>query len=381
MTQLSGFAHNHEILFFTSPIGLGHASRDIAVGEKLKQNLNKEILFVSGGSAYDLISRAKFTVLNLYKPPPFSVKAGTLHHSFVWLTRYIMYYNQSKKIAEQVMSKCLHRNPIIVSDEDFACLANSKKTISPKKVLIYDILEPSVSAEASKTSTYQTAGNRNNLGETHFTSGFLHLFEKKMNNRIRDLINKCDKVIIPDFGENKDNLEYVGPIVREINADRTTVRNNLGLSRKTVVVIAGGTDAGIYLIQRTLQAYGKLRNRLDLDLIVISGPNIRLNDSTEFRNLGFVDNGHEYIFASDLVVSLAGRSTIDESIVYGTPGIFIPIKDHFEQEQNATRMGYKFEDIYRLESLIEYKLGSIRQGLLQKSNGAEVTAKIISGML
>ena len=37
----------------------------------------------------------------------------------------------------------------------------------------------------------------------------------------------------------------------------------------------------------------------------------------------------------DLVVSLAGRSTIDESRVYGTPGIFIPIKDHFEQEQNA----------------------------------------------
>jgi UDP-N-acetylglucosamine--N-acetylmuramyl-(pentapeptide) pyrophosphoryl-undecaprenol N-acetylglucosamine transferase len=191
-----------------------------------------------------------------------------------------------------------------------------------------------------------------------------------MNKQIRHLINKCDKVIIPDFGENKDNLEYVGPIVREIKANRTTVRNNLGLTRKTVVVCAGGTDAGTYLIQRSLQAYEKLRSRFDLDLIIISGPEIKLNDSSRFRNLGFVDNLHEYIYASDLVISLAGRSTMDESLVYGTPGIFIPIRDHFEQEQNAIRMGFKFEDIFRLETLMEEKLGSTRQDLLHKSNGA-----------
>ena len=371
---------NQKIIFFTSPIGLGHASRDIAIAERLKQNLNDEILFVSGGSAHDLISRAKFSVLNLYKPPAFSVKSGTLRNSFVWLLKYMMYYNKSKQIAEAVISKSVHGKPVIVSDEDFACLANRKTTL-PKKVLIYDILEPSVSAMTGKTSHYHIIGNKNNLGETRFTSGFLNLFEKKMNKQIRHLINKCDKVIIPDFGENKDNLEYVGPIVREIKANRTTVRNNLGLTRKTVVVCAGGTDAGTYLIQRSLQAYEKLRSRFDLDLIIISGPEIKLNDSSRFRNLGFVDNLHEYIYASDLVISLAGRSTMDESLVYGTPGIFIPIRDHFEQEQNAIRMGFKFEDIFRLETLMEEKLGSTRQDLLHKSNGAEITAKIISGML
>ena len=369
------------MIFFTSPIGLGHASRDIAIAEKLKQNVNDEILFVSGGSARDLISRAKFSVLDLYKPPAFSVKSGILRNSFVWLLKYLMYYNKSKKIAKEVLYKRLHRNPVIVSDEDFACLANSMKTTLPKKVLIYDILEPSLSTITDNPSTHQIIGNKNNLGETHFTSGFLNLFEKKMNKRIRRLINECDKVIIPDFGENKDNLEYVGPIVREIKANRTTLRNSLGLTRKTIIVSAGGTDAGTYLIQRSLQAYEKLRSRFDLELIIISGPKIKLNVSEGFRNVGFVDNLHEYIYASDLVVSLAGRSTIDESLVYGTPGIFIPIRDHFEQEQNATRMGYKFEDIFRLETLIEEKLGSIRQGLFQKSNGAEIAARIISGML
>ena len=37
-------------------------------------------------------------------------------------------------------------------------------------------------------------------------------------------------------------------------------------------------------------------------------------------------------FAADLVISLAGKSTIDESVVYGTPGIFIPIKNHLNKK-------------------------------------------------
>jgi len=84
------------------------------------------------------------------------------------------------------------------------------------------------------------------------------------------------------------------------------------------------------------------------------------------------------IFAADLVISLAGRSTMDESIVYGTPGIFIPIKNHFEQEQDAARLGYKYDDIFRLESLIEEKLGQRRNAVV--AYGAERAAKIISAL-
>ena len=35
--------------------------------------------------------------------------------------------------------------------------------------------------------------------------------------------------------------------------------------------------------------------------------------------------------------------------------IFIPIKDHFEQEDNAREIGFKFEDIFNLKNLIEQK--------------------------
>jgi UDP-N-acetylglucosamine--N-acetylmuramyl-(pentapeptide) pyrophosphoryl-undecaprenol N-acetylglucosamine transferase len=87
------------------------------------------------------------------------------------------------------------------------------------------------------------------------------------------------------------------------------------------------------------------------------------------------------VYASDLVVSLAGRSTIDESLVYGTPGIFIPIKDHFEQEQNAKKLGYTYDDISRLEALIEEKILIGRTNRSDITNGAKNAAKIITEML
>jgi UDP-N-acetylglucosamine--N-acetylmuramyl-(pentapeptide) pyrophosphoryl-undecaprenol N-acetylglucosamine transferase len=374
---LSTVSYNQKVLFFTSPIGLGHATRDIAIAEKLKQIVSDEILFISGGAAYDLISRAGFQVLNLYRPPHFTVDAGKLRNRFVWLMKYIIYYKRSKKIAEDIIMKTSHKHPLIVSDEDFASIAVSQNIILSKSILIYDILKSSTCCNRS----YDSINFENKIGETHFTTGPLHIFEKKMNSSLRDLINKCDKVIIPDFGSNKANLVYVGPIVREVTSDRKRLRNKLGLTRKTILVCAGGTDAGRHLIQKSLEAYEKLKKRFDIDLILVSGPNLRLNISNDFHNLGFVDNLHEYIYASDLVISLAGRSTIDESIVYGTPGIFIPIKNHFEQEQNAIRLGYKYEDISNLERLIEEKLGFTRINTISNSRGAEVAAKIISEFL
>jgi UDP-N-acetylglucosamine--N-acetylmuramyl-(pentapeptide) pyrophosphoryl-undecaprenol N-acetylglucosamine transferase len=95
--------------------------------------------------------------------------------------------------------------------------------------------------------------------------------------------------------------------------------------------------------------------------------------------LGFVNNLHELIFASDVVISLAGKSTIDEANAYGTPGIFIPIKGHFEQEDNAREQGFEFEDINRLKELILEKLEVKRNQI--NTEGAKVASKIIQKII
>ncbi|MFZ0896799.1 MAG: hypothetical protein WAZ77_20040, partial [Candidatus Nitrosopolaris sp.] len=151
---MSTLLNNQKILFFTSPIGLGHATRDIAIAEKLKQIVNDEILFISGGAAYDLISKEGFQALNLYRPPSFTVESGRLHNPFIWLMKYIIYYKRCKKIAEKVIRKVSNKYPVIVSDEDFASIAVSQNSILSKNILIYDMMEPIVNTINDKASSY-----------------------------------------------------------------------------------------------------------------------------------------------------------------------------------------------------------------------------------
>lgn len=332
------------ITFFTSPIGLGHATRDIAIAEELKT----DILFASGEGASILIARKGFKALDVYKPEGFIVESGQLQHVFKWLLQYYLYYKKCKKIAKEILEK---RNGLIISDEDFASIAVAKK-MGQRRVLITDITE------------------------SHFTTGLASVIEKKMNKSMHNIMQTCDCVIIPELGDDRDNIRYVGPIVRRASADRNTLRKRFCFEKNTILVSGGGTDAGKYLVQKAIEVHRQLQSKLDSELIIVSGPSLKLPDSPEYRNLGFVNNMHDLAYAADLVISLAGRSTMDESMAYGTPGIFIPIKNHFEQEQNAARFGFTYEDIFRLEHLIKEKIGCRSNTADMK--GAARAAKIIS---
>jgi UDP-N-acetylglucosamine--N-acetylmuramyl-(pentapeptide) pyrophosphoryl-undecaprenol N-acetylglucosamine transferase len=346
------------IIFFASPIGLGHATRDIAICEELKSLTKEKILIITGRPAYDIFSKNGYVVDDVYSPEKFDIdNLMQLQSPLRWLFKYFMYYRKCKLIATSFVDK--NEDSLIVSDEDFASIAVGEKR-NRKRVLITDLLE------------------------THFVKGIFSPIESRMNISMQNMLKKCNRVLIPDKGQDVDNISYVGPVVRNLSiTDRALLRKKLGIEKRTILVSIGGTSAGRYLIERTLSAYKNLKMKTDLDLLVALGPSLSKfeNNNTSYRNIGFVDNLHEYVCASDLVVSLAGRSTIDESLVYGTPGIFIPIKDHFEQEQNAKKLGYSYDDISRLETLIEEKLELGRTNRANVKNGAKNAAKIITEMV
>lgn len=346
------------IIFFASPIGLGHATRDIAICEELKSLTKEKILVVTGRPAYDIFFNNGYSVENVYSPEKFDVdNLMHLHSPLKWLFKYFMYYRKCKLIATGFVDR--NKDSLIVSDEDFASIAVGEKK-NRKRIVITDLLE------------------------THFVKGIFSTIESRMNKSMQNMLRKCNRVIIPDNGDDVDNISYVGPVVRNLStSDRTLLRKKLGIEKRTILVSIGGTNAGRYFIEKILSAYKNLVLKMDLDLLVALGPSLSKleNNYTNYRNIGFVDNLHEYVYAADLVVSLAGRSTIDESRVYGTPGIFIPIKGHFEQEQNAMKLGYTYDDISRLERLMQEKIETSRLDRTNVKNGAPIAAKIIMEML
>src|SRR3989337_2379605 len=175
------------VLFFTSPIGLGHATRDIAIYEKLRSLTNDKILFVTGRAAYT--------------PNNFQVNYSMHLQSMIrWLIQYVSYYKRCKIIAQQFIEKNNERNLLIVSDEDFASITVGKNR-NMKRILITDILK------------------------THFLKGLPSIIEYGMNRSLERMIRSCDHVIIPDYGRDVDNKSYIGPIVRELTTiDRGMLR-------------------------------------------------------------------------------------------------------------------------------------------------------------
>ena len=336
-----------EILFFCSPIGLGHATRDLAIINQLDV---KSCEIYSGSSAIEFFQMNDIQANDVYSPPKFEVENGKLEKSLKWLWSYYKYYKKCKEVACRIIEE--KQPKLIISDEDFASIAVAQER-KIQNIVITDILE------------------------TKFTSGFGGMIEKKMNKTMQEMLYKSDRVIIPELGTNEGNIVRTGPIVRKTKKTRDEIRKDLDFKKKTIVVSVGGTEAGLFLIKQTIDAVKKIDE--NLDLILVAGPKIKDEFDNEIRNLGFVQNLHEVIFAADLVISLAGKSTIDESIIYGTPGIFIPIKDHFEQEDNAREMGFDFNDVFNLEELIKKSLNTDRNE--PQENGVSMAGMEIAKIL
>ena len=332
--------------FFSSPIGLGHVTRDIAIVNNLK---DIPINFVTGSGAAKILKKLEFKVNDVYSPPSFSVKNGALNNQTKWLWNYYQYYKNCKNISEKILKK--NNLNLVISDEDFASLTVAQNLKIPN-ILITDVLE------------------------TKFTKGIASFIERKMNKSMMNIIKNCDVVIIPEEGDNQDNIKRVGPIVRKINCSREELRGKFSFNKITIVISIGGTDAGLFLIDKAIKAILKINQ--NIEIVVVSGPAVN-KKFLNVKNLGFVDNLHELIFASDLIISLAGKSTIDEAKAYGTPGIFIPIKGHFEQEHNAKTEGFVFEDINNLGTLILEKLEQKRNKV--NTDGARLASEIIKKMI
>ena len=332
--------------FFSSPIGLGHVTRDIAIVKNLE---DFSVNFVTGSGAAKILKKLNYNIDDVYNPPSFVVENGVLNNQTKWLWNYYQYYKNCKNISEKIIKK--NNSGLIISDEDFASLTVAQNLEIPN-ILITDVLE------------------------TKFTKGIASFIERKMNRSMMDIIKNCDAVIIPEEGDNQDNIKRVGPIVRKINCSREELREKFSFNKITVVISIGGTDAGLFLIDKAIKAILKINQ--NIEIIVVSGPAVN-KKFLNVKNLGFVDNLHELIFASDLIISLAGKSTIDEARAYGTPGIFIPIKGHFEQEHNAKIEGFNFESVNNLETLILEKLEQKRNKVNTK--GATLASEIIRKMI
>ena len=136
------------------------------------------------------------------------------------------------------------------------------------------------------------------------------------------------------------HFDFAGYIIGEHPqnfGDRALLRERLGYrdDQQICIVTVGGSGIGTHLIRRILQAYPIARAKLPaLRLVVVAGPRIdpaSLNapDGVEVR--AFVANLDRHLAACDLALVQGGLTTCMELAASGTPFVYFPLRNHFEQ--------------------------------------------------
>jgi len=132
-------------------------------------------------------------------------------------------------------------------------------------------------------------------------------------------------------------------------------------------------------------------------LIIVTGPEIEADFIPETQYIikkKFLDNMMEWMKISDVIVSLAGHTTIMETISLGIPNMIIPIDNHPEQLKNAVNIErYGISIVEDLKNLnpdeISAKINRLLtdpeiidradkvKEMFSKYNGTEIAVKII----
>jgi pimeloyl-ACP methyl ester carboxylesterase/predicted glycosyltransferase len=152
--------------------------------------------------------------------------------------------------------------------------------------------------------------------------------------------------VVPDaFGDGlplirdwvERNYQFSGYITGISPTDRDTIRADLGYraDEKVCVVTVGGSGVGTDLLRRVAAAFPAARRLVpELRMIMVAGPRIDPGSLPSHDGLevhGYVHDLYRHLAACDLAVVQGGLTTTMELTASQRPFIYVPLRHHFEQ--------------------------------------------------
>jgi pimeloyl-ACP methyl ester carboxylesterase/predicted glycosyltransferase len=395
------------ILWISSPIGLGHVTRDLAIAREVRRE------------------RPHVTVHWLAAEPvrSFLRSAGEVVHPLSEALR-----DESGHLESRASDYCLnlteaywemdrHLNNNFMVFSEAARSHEYDLVVGDESWEIDDFLHANPSLKTAPYAFVTDFVGASNVGEDQIEHAHVRsINEVWVENRRRNP-GVCDLSIfignvedIPDgpFGEGLPNrrewakgyFEFVGYVLPFDPApylDRHAVREKAGFSEedRIVLVAVGGTSVGQPLIKKCLQAHALLRDRISrLRTVVLCGPRIDPDSferpaGVELRSL--VADPIDLYAACDLAVIQGGLSTAMELTVLGRPFLYFPLMEHFEQQEfvpnrlERHRAGIRMDFVRttpdQLAKAIRNNIGTSTDYMPVETDGAKKTAGLMVKLL
>jgi pimeloyl-ACP methyl ester carboxylesterase/predicted glycosyltransferase len=174
--------------------------------------------------------------------------------------------------------------------------------------------------------------------------------------RIRDrsiFIGDADDIVPDSFGPDlpairtwtEENFEFAGYVTGFDPAeftDRDALREELGYGRdeRICIVTVGGSGVGSSLLRRAIDAIPIAQRKVDgLRFVVVAGPRINPESLPHRKGVTyrpFVPNLYRHLAACDLAIVQGGLTTCMELTANRRPFVYVPLQHHFEQNFHVT---------------------------------------------
>lgn len=396
------------VLFLSSPIGLGHARRDVAIADELRtQHPDVRVDWLAQHPLTELLERRGEHI-----HPASAYLANESAHLESESAEHDLHAFQSIRRMDEILvnnfmvfAELAEQEPFDawVGDEawelDHYLYENPELKRAPF-VWLTDFVGWLPMADGGDAEAALTADYNAEMVEQVARFPVLRdraLFVGNPDDVVPDLLGPTLPTIRDWSREHFDFVGYVSGFDPVSVADRAAVRDELGYreDEQMCLVTVGGSGVGVPLLRRVIAAYPHAKRLVpQLRMIIVAGPRIdvtALPAPPGVEVLGYVHNLYRHLAVCDLAIVHGGLTTTMELTANRRPFLYIPLRHHFEQSFHVPhrldrygagrRLDYADTEPEALAEAIAVEIGRKVDYLPVETDGARRAAERISELL
>ena len=335
-------------LFMSSPIGLGHARRDVAIARELRRLVpDLDVDWLAQDPVTRVLEREGERV-----HPMSSRLANESGHMESESAEHDLHCFQSWRRMDEILCANYmvfhdlvrdHHYDLWIGDEaweiDYYLHEHPSEKRAPYAWLTDFVgwlpMEDGGAHEQFLTSDYNAEMIEHVAGHPEVRDRALFVGDPE--DVVPDRLGP-DLPLIRDWTEqNFDFSGYITGFDPLANGDRERLRAELGygLDERVCIVSVGGSGVGEALLRKVIAAYPAAREAVpDLRMVVVAGPRIdpaSLPVADGLQITRYVHDLYKHLAACDLAVVQGGLTTGMELTANKRPFIYFPLAHHFEQ--------------------------------------------------
>jgi pimeloyl-ACP methyl ester carboxylesterase/predicted glycosyltransferase len=343
-----GKSRRKRALYVSSPIGLGHAQRDVAIARELRRLLpDLEIDWLAQHPVTKVLEGEGERI------HPLSAElANESRHIESESAEHDLHCFQAWRRMDEILVANFMVFHDLVREHDYDLWIGDEAW--ELDYYLHENPEQKRAAYVWLTDfvgwlPMDDGGGRESYLTTDYNAEMIEHIERFPRVRDRALfVGNREDVVQESFGaelpmigdwteEHFDFTGYITGFDPDQFADRTRLRAELGYGddERVCVVTVGGSGVGGHLLRRVIAAFPEAKQRVpDLRMIVVCGPRIdprSLPAAPGLEVVTYVHNLYRHLAACDLAVVQGGLTTSMELTAARRPFLYFPLRHHFEQ--------------------------------------------------